>query len=99
MDIQNRIPEQKLAEAINDYFVDIADADEIRHVDEPKKLFKANKNPKHFDLDETSQEEIFIKLVKLSPNKSSGIQNISTSFIKGAMLALISELIHLYNQI
>ena len=58
-------------------------ADKIRH-----------KNLKHFDLDETSQEEVLAKLEKLSPFKSSGIQNISTSFIKEAMVALISEFTH-----
>ena len=67
---QYRIPELKLPEVINDYFVGKTWQIRSDMWTNLKKLFKAHRNPKYFDLDETSQEELLAKLEKLSPYES-----------------------------
>ena len=89
-----RIPENQLAEQINNNFVDIGIdlAKKLQHTDHNHETLKPYQNSSRCDLTEASKEEILRKVKSLSSYKSSGMKDISTTFIKNAITALITEL-------
>ena len=96
----NPIPEHLLAEEINNFFVDIGEnlAKKIGNASNSKAQ-DIEENDQHFDLTEVSQQEIITKIKKLSPYKSSGLKDLSSTLVKTTMIALAPEFTHLYNLI
>ena len=99
-DKKTTIPNHQLAEEINNFFVDIGE-NLARNIEPAEETTNHNtvENNQHYDITNVNQEQIVSKINKLSPYKSSGLHNMSSTLVKTAMLALLPEFTHLYNNI
>ena len=97
---ETAIPNHLIAEEINNYFVEVGEklAAKIKPPEDNLE-HKTKENEQQHDLISVNSQEIKTKVNKLSPYKSSGLHNMSSTVVKAAILALLPEFTHLYNNI
>ena len=97
---ETQIPTHLIAEEINNYFVDVGE--KLSNKLPPTDTNTENKvkiNDQNYDLINIRQKEVETKVDKLSPYKSSGLNNVSSTIVKATIRALMPEFAHLYNRI
>lgn len=100
-DIQtgDKIPERKLPESVNDFFAKIGAslASKFTDIDKKDKSYIPITNDTSYELQAISKEEVKRILNEMSPDKASGMADISSAFLMSAISILIDEFTHLYN--
>jgi hypothetical protein len=99
VDTGERIPEHRMPEEINNFFVGIGAtlAEKFTDIRDEDKRYTPVENTMKFDIGEVNQEDVLEKIKLISIYKSSGMDNISAAFVKGALTVLNKEFTHLCN--
>ena len=95
----DRIPDDKLANNINNYFVDIGEnlAKKCKNILDEEKRYKPPTNPHTLSLETTDEGQIKYRIQNTPGDKPSGMTNLRTTFLKETMAIMAKEFTYLYN--
>ena len=94
-----KVPDDKMPENINNFFIDIGEdlASKCKKIDPNNRKYNPPLNKANFTLQTVDSGVLLYMIQNLETHKPSGIDNMSSAFLKEVMAILINEFTHLYN--